>query len=96
MTLAYTLNISQLRNIYYKIEYMVIILMFVILSSLGERRLSWESFLVALTIKYYGKYGQFKNEWQLLNQLMELDAIFIKWRRKFKQFCFSSTIHTRI
>ena len=68
--------------------YMVIILMFVILSSLGERRLSWESFLVALTIKYYGKYGQFKNEWQLLNQLMELDAIFIKWRRKFKQLFF--------
>lgn len=37
---------------------------------------------MALTIKYHGKYGDFKNEWQLLNQLMELDAIVMKWRRK--------------
>ena len=37
---------------------------------------------MALTIKYNGKYGEFMNEWQLLNQLVELDAVFMKWRCK--------------
>uniref|UniRef100_A0A7M5VG24 Tryptophan 2,3-dioxygenase n=2 Tax=Clytia hemisphaerica TaxID=252671 RepID=A0A7M5VG24_9CNID len=46
----------------------------------GERRLSWESFVTALTIQYQGKFGSFKNEWQLLNLLMDLDQIFMKWR----------------